>query len=241
MTCPQLYILGGGREIEQKIVVMMPIIPHLLLHRPLVWEKGLTCPSAVNAFLGSFPRPSQEAQLKTHCALSALTGLQALAALRISREEQEVAMKVYVGIDWSEHKHDVCFTHESGEALLILQIQHTIAGFRELDQSRQSLGVEVRGAGFAHVWTSHDRRYSHCTHVSLDRGSRNAKLWTQQNGDLPRTIEGASRVDLVDAPLNGQFPRRRRHRLIEQARVAEPQEIRLGLPRNLQIVLLQHA
>jgi transposase len=55
-------------------------------------------------------------------------------------------MKVYIGIDWSEHKHDVCVMHESGEVLRVLQIQHTIAGFRELDQARQSVGVEVQAA-----------------------------------------------------------------------------------------------
>ena len=51
-------------------------------------------------------------------------------------------MKVYIGIDWSENKHDLCFMHASGGVLLTLQIQHTITGFRELDQARQSLGVE---------------------------------------------------------------------------------------------------
>ena len=51
-------------------------------------------------------------------------------------------MKVYIGIDWGEDKHDLCFMHESGKVLLTLQIQHTIAGFRELDQACQSLGVE---------------------------------------------------------------------------------------------------
>jgi transposase len=49
-------------------------------------------------------------------------------------------MKVYIGIDWSENKHDVCFLKETGEVVLTLQIQHTMAGFRELDQARQSLG-----------------------------------------------------------------------------------------------------
>ncbi len=51
-------------------------------------------------------------------------------------------MKVYIGIDWSENKHDVCFLKELGEVLLVLQIEHTIAGFQKLDQARQSLGVE---------------------------------------------------------------------------------------------------
>jgi transposase len=52
-------------------------------------------------------------------------------------------MTVYIGIDWSENKHDICFMHESGEVLRVLQIKHTIAGFRELDLARQSLGVEA--------------------------------------------------------------------------------------------------
>ena len=50
-------------------------------------------------------------------------------------------MKVYIGIDWSENKHDICFLDETGEVLLVKQIAHTIAGFRQLDQARQSLGV----------------------------------------------------------------------------------------------------
>jgi transposase len=50
-------------------------------------------------------------------------------------------MKVYIGIDWSENKHDVCFMHEMGEVLLMQQIPHTIVGFQQLDQARQSLGV----------------------------------------------------------------------------------------------------
>jgi transposase IS116/IS110/IS902 family protein/transposase len=55
-------------------------------------------------------------------------------------------MNVYVGIDWSENKHDICFLNESGEVLRVLQIAHTVAGFRELDRARQSLGIEVHEA-----------------------------------------------------------------------------------------------
>jgi len=50
-------------------------------------------------------------------------------------------MNVYVGIDWSENKHDICFLNEGGEVLRVLQIAHTVAGFRELDRARQSLGI----------------------------------------------------------------------------------------------------
>src|ERR1700690_2355265 len=121
---------------------MMPITPQLLLHRLLAWEQGLRAPCAASASVGWFPRPCQSSLLKTYCASSAITGLQRLALSRISRDKQEVSMKVYIGIDWSEKKHDICYLHESGEVLRILQIQHTTAGFRALDQARQSLGVE---------------------------------------------------------------------------------------------------
>ncbi len=119
-----------------------PIIACLLLHRPLIWEKGLDTHSVANANLGSSPRSCQTPLLKTYSASSALTGSRALAMSSISGEEQEVAMKVYIGIDWSEKKHDVCWMRESGEVLQTLQIPHTLAGFHELDQACRSLGVE---------------------------------------------------------------------------------------------------
>lgn len=51
-------------------------------------------------------------------------------------------MKVYIGIDWSEKKHDVCFINEAGDVLLSLSIEHTISGFSKLEQCRQSFDVE---------------------------------------------------------------------------------------------------
>jgi transposase len=52
-------------------------------------------------------------------------------------------MKVYIGIDWSEKKHDICFMHENGEVLRNLQILHTMDGFVALDKACQELGVSV--------------------------------------------------------------------------------------------------
>jgi transposase len=74
---------------------------------------------------------------------------------RISREEKEIRMKVYIGIDWSENKHDVCFLDKMGEVLLVQEIAHTIAGFRQLDQARQSLGVG-RGEVIIGLETAHN-------------------------------------------------------------------------------------
>jgi len=46
-------------------------------------------------------------------------------------------MKVYIGIDWSENKQDVCFLDERGEVLLMEQIPHTIAGFPSAEIARR--------------------------------------------------------------------------------------------------------
>jgi hypothetical protein len=60
---------------------------------------------------------------------------------RISREGEEITMKVYIGIDWSENKHDICFLDERGEVLRVQEIPHTIAGFRQLDQDWKPLTI----------------------------------------------------------------------------------------------------
>lgn len=54
-------------------------------------------------------------------------------------------MRVYIGIDWSESKHDLCYLHENGEVLRRLEIAHTLAGFVALDQARRELGVSPEG------------------------------------------------------------------------------------------------
>jgi transposase len=50
-------------------------------------------------------------------------------------------MQVYIGIDWSENKHDVVFMNPSGAAVARLTIPHAPEGFLQLDQTRQDLGV----------------------------------------------------------------------------------------------------
>ena len=50
-------------------------------------------------------------------------------------------MTVYLGLDWSEQKHDGCFIHPNGEVLRYVTIRHSIQGFTQLDQARQGLGL----------------------------------------------------------------------------------------------------
>ena len=52
-------------------------------------------------------------------------------------------MQVYIGIDWSENKHDVVFMNEAGADLAYLVIAHNPEGFAQLDARRRKLGLAV--------------------------------------------------------------------------------------------------
>jgi transposase len=64
-------------------------------------------------------------------------------------------MKVYIGIDWSEKKHDICFMNEVGEVLCVLQIEHTMDGFVKLEQTRQKYGLNAQ-EGVIGLETAHN-------------------------------------------------------------------------------------
>ena len=53
-------------------------------------------------------------------------------------------MSVYIGIDWSVNKHDVCFMNEKGEVLQIGQIAHNVEGFTKLNQMREKMGIGAK-------------------------------------------------------------------------------------------------
>jgi transposase len=50
-------------------------------------------------------------------------------------------MKVYIGIDWSEEKHDICILNEQGAILKTWQILHTQAGFSEVIAALEQLAI----------------------------------------------------------------------------------------------------
>jgi transposase len=64
-------------------------------------------------------------------------------------------MRVYIGIDWSEKKHDACFVNEKGEVIQALEIAHSPEGFVKLNKAREQCSV---GAGECRVGveTSHN-------------------------------------------------------------------------------------
>ncbi|MBG7610299.1 MAG: IS110 family transposase [Anaerolineae bacterium] len=50
-------------------------------------------------------------------------------------------MKLYLGIDWSQSKHDICFLNDAGSILKQSVIQHSQTGFEELDRLRARMGL----------------------------------------------------------------------------------------------------
>jgi len=50
-------------------------------------------------------------------------------------------MSTFIGIDWSQDKHDVAFMNNDGAIIAQLTIPHQPAGFCQLETTRQRLGV----------------------------------------------------------------------------------------------------
>jgi len=64
-------------------------------------------------------------------------------------------MRVYIGIDWSEQKHNICFMNEAGGAIVEIEIKHKAEGFLALDEMRAKLGVR-REDSLVGIETSHN-------------------------------------------------------------------------------------
>lgn len=50
-------------------------------------------------------------------------------------------MTLYIGIDWSQEKHDVSFQNENGGSVATLVIKQGVEGYKQLDEKRRGLGV----------------------------------------------------------------------------------------------------
>jgi len=50
-------------------------------------------------------------------------------------------MQVYIGIDWSEKKHDAVFINEAGAILVFVTFKHSVEGFGKFESVRQDLGL----------------------------------------------------------------------------------------------------
>jgi transposase len=64
-------------------------------------------------------------------------------------------MAIYIGIDWSEAKHDVVFLNEAGAIIGQLTMAHTLEGLHNFEKTRQYLGVS-REACWVALETAHN-------------------------------------------------------------------------------------
>jgi transposase len=64
-------------------------------------------------------------------------------------------MSIYIGIDWSENKHDITFLNDASARVAQLTIEHSVDGFRKFDATRQQLGVAARDCPVA-LETAHN-------------------------------------------------------------------------------------
>ncbi len=53
-------------------------------------------------------------------------------------------MQVYIGIDWSEEKHDIIFMNQAGADLVSLCIAHKPEGYAQFDRTRRKLGLATQ-------------------------------------------------------------------------------------------------
>jgi hypothetical protein len=97
----------------------------------------------VSAYWGPFPKPTSSTVknvLHQECPNRGTRDWRTVVDLQ---REKEVLMRLYIGIDWSQSKHDVCFLNQDGSTLAQLVIQHSLEGFWQIEDIRQKLGGEV--------------------------------------------------------------------------------------------------
>jgi len=137
--------------------------------------------------------------------------------------QEEVHMQVYIGIDWSQSKHDVAFMNEAGVVVIQESIAHSEKGFEKLEWLRRRAGLQptdcVVGMETAHnllidfLWS---RNYSHVYVVppnvvksSRSRyrqsGARDDRSDAKLLADLLRTDHGRLQPWYPDSPLTCQI------------------------------------
>jgi len=132
-------------------------------------------------------------------------------------------MSVYLGIDWSEQKHDVCFMNEAGAVIQFLTVAHSVNGFAQLDQAIRALGLPAADV-YIGLETAHtllidfmlERGYPHLyvlppsqVKANQDRFAQSHAKDDQRDGwvlaDMLRTDRGRYRPWQPDTRLTRQI------------------------------------
>jgi len=107
-------------------------------------------------------------------------------------------MKLYIGIDWSQSKHDICFINTKGVIQTHAVIQHSQTGFWEFEQRRKRFGISPTDC-FVGLETAH----SILIDFLWDRGYSNIYVLppTLVKGSRTRMRSSVARDDPGDAYL----------------------------------------
>jgi transposase len=119
-------------------------------------------------------------------------------------------MVIYLGIDWSEQKHDLCFLNEAGAAIARLTILHTPDGFLKLDITRQQLGATT-----ADCWVGLETAHSLLIDFLWARGYTQVYLIPPNvtKSSRGRYCQTGAHTDQSDAFVLADLLRTDRHRL----------------------------
>jgi transposase len=120
-------------------------------------------------------------------------------------------MQVYIGIDWSEKKHDVAVQDESGRVLGSLSIPHSQAGFIQLDNLRAQLGASPQ-----EVLLGMETAHNLLIDFLWERGYKQVYVLppNQVHSSQGRIRQSGARSDPQDAALIAEMVRTDRHRLV---------------------------
>ena len=120
-------------------------------------------------------------------------------------------MKLYIGIDWSAKKHDLCFMNEQGGVLEQLEIEHNQAGLKKFEESRKKYEIGVEDC-YVGIETARNLIID----FLLNQGYRNIFILAPHliQGNRTRYAVSRGHDDASDAKLIGEILRTDRGRLI---------------------------
>jgi transposase len=119
-------------------------------------------------------------------------------------------MQVYIGIDWSEEKHDVVFLNEAGAQLGYVCIPHKLEGFVQFNRERERLGLAVSDCLIG-IETAHSLFVDYL--LEQEYGGVYVLPPNQVNANQGRFRQSGARDDPADARLIAEILRTDRGRL----------------------------
>jgi transposase len=119
-------------------------------------------------------------------------------------------MQVYIGIDWSEKKHDIAFQNAEGGEILHRTVAHTLRGLEEFDALRQKLQVTPQDCVIG-------LETAHTLLIDFLWGRNYEAIYVlppnQVKSSQGRLRQSGARDDENDAALIAELVRTDRHRL----------------------------